>query len=127
MPRSHLSGEEPDPTADYDNEAVNLEAPPGALILWDARTWHGMGNNRSDGERVALYTTYTAPMFRTQINFPLALLPQTKDQASPELLARLGFKVWGGFYGRVGAADGNLVSTAEVIGELTCSTVIDDR
>jgi ectoine hydroxylase-related dioxygenase (phytanoyl-CoA dioxygenase family) len=119
VPGSHLSGEQPDPSRDYDNDAVSVAAPLGALIMWDARTWHGMGNNRSDGERIALYTTYTAPMFRTQINFSLALLPETKEQASAELLARLGFKVWGGFYGRVGAADGELATTADIIPELT--------
>ena len=119
VPGSHLSGEEPDPERSYDNEAVSVEAPAGSLILWDARTWHGMGRNRSDTERVGLYTVYNAPMFRTQINFQLALLPEVRAQASPELLARLGFKVWGGYYGRVGAADGDFAREEDVIGELT--------
>lgn len=118
VPGSHLSGQEPDPARDYDNEAVSIEAPAGSFILWDARLWHGMGKNRSDAERAGLYTVYNAPMSRTQINWQVALLPQVRAEASPELLARLGFKVWGGYYGRVGAADGDMISEAEVIGEL---------
>jgi ectoine hydroxylase-related dioxygenase (phytanoyl-CoA dioxygenase family) len=119
VPGSHFSGEEPDPARDYDNEAVSVEAPAGSLILWDARTWHGMGRNRSTDERLGLYTVYNAPMFRTQINWQVALLPEIRSKASPELLARLGFKVWGGYYGRVGAADGDMVSEADVIAELS--------
>ena len=118
VPGSHLSGEQPDPARDYDNEAVSIEAPAGALVLWDARTWHGMGRNRSGEERVALYTVYNAPIIRTQINFTYATLPEVAAACSPELLARLGFKVWGGYYGRVGAADGTIISKDEIIGEL---------
>jgi len=119
VPGSHLSGEQPDPAIDYDNEAVSIEAPVGSLILWDARTWHGMGRNRSDQERVGLYTVYNAPMFRTQVNWQVALLPETRAEASDDLLARLGYKVWGGYYGRVDAADGDMARESDVIGELS--------
>lgn len=118
VPGSHLSGEQPDPKRDYGNQAVAVSAPAGALILWDARTWHGMGSNRSNEERVGIYIGYNAPMFRTQVNHQVALLPEVKAEASPELLARLGYKVWGGYYGRVGAGDGDLVRPEDVIGEL---------
>ncbi len=118
VPGSHLSGEEPDPARDYDNEAVSVEAPAGCLVLWDARAWHGMGHNRTREERVALYTVYNAPIFRTQVNFTYATLPEVVAECSPELLARLGFKVWGGYYGRVGAADGTIIAREEIIGEL---------
>ena len=118
VPGSHLSGEQPDPKRDYGNRAVAVAAPAGSLIMWDARIWHGMGRNRSGEERVGLYTCYNAPMFRTQINHQLALLPGIRDAASPELLARLGWKVWGGFYGRVGAGDGDLARPEDIIPEL---------
>ncbi|MDA1072489.1 MAG: phytanoyl-CoA dioxygenase family protein [Proteobacteria bacterium] len=118
VPGSHLSGEQPDPARDYDNEAVSIEAPAGSFILWDARLWHGMGKNRAADERVGLYTVYNAPMFRSQINFQLALLPEVKAACSPALLARLGWKIWGGYYGRVGAADGDLAREEDIIPEL---------
>lgn len=118
VPGSHLSGQEPDPEGNYDNEAVSVEAPAGSFILWDARTWHGMGKSRSNQERAGLYTVYNAPMSRTQVNWQVALLPEIRAAASPELLARLGYKVWGGYYGRVGAGDGEIISEAEVIGEM---------
>lgn len=118
VPGSHLSGEQPDPARDYANEAVSVEAPEGCLVLWDARLWHGMGKNRTEVERLALYTVYNAPIIRTQVNFTYALLPEVAATCSPELLARLGFKVWGGYSGRVGAADGTIISRDEIIGEL---------
>lgn len=118
VPGSHLSGEEPDPAQDYDNEAVCVEAPEGAMIMWDARTWHGMGKNRTEQDRIAINTVYNAPMARTQINWQVALLPDIREEASPELLARLGYMAWGGYYGRVGAADGDIARAQDVIGEL---------
>ena len=118
VPGSHLSGLQPDPKRDYDNEAVSICAPAGALIMWDARLWHGVGRNSSCGERLALLMGYSAPMIRAQINFTLGTLPEVTDNASPELLARLGFKVWGGFYGRVGAGEADLARKEDIIGEL---------
>ena len=118
VPGSHLSGLQPDPKRDYDNEAVSICAPAGALIMWDARLWHGVGRNSSDEERITLLGGYSSPMIRSQINFTLGTLPEVLDNATPELLARLGFKVWGGFYGRVGAGEADLARKEDIIGEL---------
>ena len=118
VPGSHLTGLQPDPKRAYDNEAIGMCAPAGALIMWDARLWHGVGRNRSDEERLALLLGYSAPMFRTQINFTLATLPEVIDDAPPALLARLGFKTWGGFYGRVDAGEAEFARKEDIIGEL---------
>ena len=118
VPGSHLTGLQPDPKRAYDNEAASICAPAGALIMWDARLWHGVGRNRSDEERLALLMGYAAPMFRSQINFTLATLPEVIDEAPPALLARLGFKTWGGFYGRVDAGEADFARKEDVIGEL---------
>ncbi|MBN35541.1 MAG: hypothetical protein CMM46_12380 [Rhodospirillaceae bacterium] len=118
VPGSHLSGLQPDPEKSYDNEAVSIEAPAGSFIVWDARTWHGMGKNRTGEERVAINSVYNTPVIRTQINWQAALLPDIRAEASTELLVRLGYKVWGGYYGRVGAADGDMIREADIIGEL---------
>ena len=118
VPGSHLTGLQPDPKRAYDNEAVGICAPAGALVMWDARLWHAVGRNRSDEDRLALLMGYSAPMFRSQINFTLATLPEIIDGASPALLARLGFKTWGGFYGRVDAGEAEFARTEDIIGEL---------
>ena len=118
VPGSHLTGLQPDPKRTYDKEAVNICAPAGALVMWDARLWHGVGRNHSDEERLALLMGYAAPMFRSQINFTLATLPEVIVNASPGLLARLGFKTWGGFYGRVDAGKADFARKEDIIGEL---------
>ena len=119
VPRSHLSGEQPDPRRDYATHSVPIVGPAGTAFLWDARTWHGMGANTSDTERIAIVCTFCAPMFRQQINFTLGTRPEVLCGASPRMLTRLGFKVWGGVYGRLRDGDEGFVSVErDVIGKL---------
>ena len=42
-------------------EATVLEAPGGSMILYDARTWHRAGFNRSDHKRGMMATNYATP------------------------------------------------------------------
>ena len=42
-------------------EATVLEAPSGSMILYDARTWHRAGYNRSDHKRGMMATNYATP------------------------------------------------------------------
>ena len=42
-------------------EATVLEAPGGSMILYDARTWHRAGYNRSDHKRAMMATNYETP------------------------------------------------------------------
>lgn len=42
-------------------EATVLEAPGGSMILYDARTWHRAGFNRSDCKRGMMATNYATP------------------------------------------------------------------
>ena len=119
VPRSHLSGEQPDPKRHYAEEAVPVTGPAGTAFLWDARTWHGMGSNTSNSERIAIVSTFCAAMFRQQINFTLGTRPEVLEGASREMLIRLGFKIWGGVYGRLRDGDEGFVSVErDVIGEL---------
>ena len=119
VPCSHLSGEQPDPGRDYGAQSVPIVGSAGTAFLWDARTWHGMGANVSDSERVAIVCTFCAPMFRQQINFTLGTRPYLLHGASDKMLTRLGFKVWGGVYGRLRDGDEGFVSVErDVIGEL---------
>jgi len=42
-------------------EATVVEAPSGSLLLYDARTWHRAGYNRSDRKRGMMATNYETP------------------------------------------------------------------
>ena len=42
-------------------EATVLEAPSGSMILYDARTWHRAGYNRSEHKRGMMATNYETP------------------------------------------------------------------
>ena len=119
VPRSHLSGEQPDPKRDYAQQAVPVTGPAGSAFLWDARTWHGMSANTGNSERIAIVSTFCAAMFRQQINFTLGTRAQVLEGASPEMLTRLGFKIWGGVYGRLRDGDEGFASVdRDVIDEL---------
>ena len=100
VPRSHLWGRRPDQPQDNAVETVALEGPPGTVGFLDGRIWHGTGANTSDQSRWAILTTFCGPQFRPQENFTLGTAPEVLADASPDLLALLGFKVWHA-YGRV--------------------------
>ena len=86
--------------------------------MFDGRIWHGTGANRSNEDRLGLLATYCGPQFRTQENYTLGLDPSVYAEASPELLARLGFKVWHA-YGRTGDPSAQFVGPEnQLVGEM---------
>lgn len=118
VPRSHLWGRRPDHPKDNAVETVALEGPPGTVGFLDGRIWHGTGANTSDQSRWAILTTFCGPQFRPQENFTLGTAPEVLANASPDLLALLGFKVWHA-YGRVESPTVTFVQPGErSLGEL---------
>ena len=116
VPGSHLFGRQPDGASDV--EAVSAEGPAGTALIIDARVWHGTGANVTGGQRLALLTTFCGPQFRPQENFTVGTSPDVLKDASPELLALLGFKVWNA-YGRVENPAVEFISPGESsLGEL---------
>ena len=99
VPGSHLWGRRPDDPKDNQIETVATAGPAGTVIFLDGRTWHGTGANISDQLRWGILTTFCGPQFRPQANFTVGTLPEVLANASPDLLALLGFKVWSA-YGR---------------------------
>ena len=98
VPGSHLRGRPPGP---MDNEeTVSAEGMAGTAMVFDGRLWHGTGANISSENRYGLLSTFCGPQFRPQENFTIGARPELLAEASPGLLALLGFKVWSG-YGRV--------------------------
>ncbi len=100
VPRSHLIGRRPDKDRDKDVRSIPAEGVAGSAMLFDGRLWHGTGANVSDEQRLGVLTTFVAPQFRTQVNFTVGTAPQVLAEASADLLALLGFKIWNA-YGRI--------------------------
>ncbi len=99
VPRSHLRGRPPT-GGDADVVTIAAEGPAGTAMIFDGRLWHGTGANVSSENRFGLLSTFCGPQFRPQENFAIGTRPEVLEEASPELLALLGFKIWNG-YGRV--------------------------
>ena len=119
VPKSHLTGLQPPPDVPHTLSSLGMEAKAGSAILFEGRTWHGTGANRSNGPRLGLLATYCAPQFRAQENYTLGIDPKVRDEASPELLARLGFKIWNS-YGRIGHPHVRYVNQpTNPVGEMT--------
>ncbi len=108
---SHLRGRPP--KANDDNEdTLAAEGVAGTAMVFDGRLWHGTGANISHGNRYGLLSTFCGPQFRPQENFTIGARPEMLKEASPELLALLGFKIWSG-YGRVESPVAEFVSQDE--------------
>ena len=118
VPRSHLTGRHPDKELDKDVEPIAAEGPAGTAIVFDGRMWHGTGANVSDGPRLGVLSTFCGPQFRTQENLTVGTSKEVLENAQPELLALLGFKVWNA-YGRVESPAVEFIAPDEIsLGEL---------
>ena len=103
---------------DNNENTLAAEGSAGTAMVFDGRLWHGTGANVSSKNRFGLLTTFCGPQFRPQENFTVGARPEMLAEASPDLLALLGFKIWSG-YGRVESPVAEFVSQDEKsLGEL---------
>jgi ectoine hydroxylase-related dioxygenase (phytanoyl-CoA dioxygenase family) len=118
VPRSHLSGIEPDSAVPHRMESIPAAAPAGTALVWEGRTWHSAGLNVSNGSRLGIQTSYCGPQFRPMENYTLGIRPEVLADLPRELLPLLGFKLWSGYghTGEMGAAFAR--PGAELLGEL---------
>lgn len=118
VPGSHLYGRRPDRECDKDVDTIAAAAPAGTAMIFDGRIWHGTGANVSNESRLGLLTTFCGPQFRPQENLALGTSKDVLKDASPDLLALLGFKIWNA-YGRIESPVAEYVSQGETtLGEL---------
>ena len=122
VPGSHLRGHPPHMGLgkENDQEGATLAAQgaAGTAMVFDGRIWHGTGANVSSGNRYGLLSTFCGPQFRPQENFTIGTCPEVLEDASQELLALLGFKIWSG-YGRVESpVAGYIAQNERSLGEL---------
>jgi len=105
-PNSHRAGAWPDASSPPATAAAT--GPRGTMMVWDGRLWHGTGANLTDRPRHGLLAAYCRPFLRQQENSTLSVRPEVLAEASPELLALLGFRSWNGL-GSMDGADHSLM------------------
>jgi ectoine hydroxylase-related dioxygenase (phytanoyl-CoA dioxygenase family) len=120
VPGTHRSGLLPNPAAPDPNGTVQAVGPAGTICFFDARLFHGTGANMSDRPRLVILNLYTVPQIRQLENYTVALRPDIRAAASPELLRILGFEQSLVGFGRVqeGTALEVLSGQRELIGEM---------
>lgn len=117
VPGSHLSGRNPDPTRD-DYPVVQAVMPAGSAVIWEGRTWHAAGLNRSNGPRIGLTTYYCGPQFRQMANMTYGAKKAVVEDMPADMKALIGLKSWSG-YGRTSDKYNDLVEPGEnLVGEL---------
>lgn len=94
VPGSHRSGMQPQHDAPF-RDAVPAEAPAGSLILWEGRTWHATGVNRTAAEfRLGVTQNFVAPMIRPLVNYPYSLRSEVAERLTEREKELLGFTTW---------------------------------
>lgn len=126
VPGSHLSGRQPDATLDVDANWVPAVGPPGSVVIFEGRTWHSTGVNRTTATRTGLTTNFCAPQFRQQENLLLGTRPEVLAKMSDELKQLCGFKPWQG-YGDYENSGDYLKRDQYAVGELHFSGIQSSR
>ena len=130
VPRSHLLRRRPrlraavtwtaaeieEDTARIVRDAIPVIAPPGSVVMWDARTWHGSLPRRLPGERVVCSFVNTRVHFKSSEDY--SRLPQEVLQRnpSPAFATMVGLRTGYGEHGMdagvlfAGAKDAALIS-----------------
>jgi len=95
VPGSHRLNRAPRPE-DANAPTVAMEAPAGAIVVFESRVWHKTGiNTTADQRRAGVFAWYTRPIYRTQENWFLSLRPEIRQFATEEMLVLLGYKTQG--------------------------------
>ena len=120
VPGTHRSGLLPNPEAPDPDGTVQAVGPAGTVCFFDARLFHGTGANKSDRRRLVILNLYTVPQIRQLENYTVALRPDIRASAPPELLRILGFEQSLVGFGRVqeGTALEVLSGQRELLGEM---------
>ena len=94
VPGSHMSGLQPDYRHDF-SDAGPAEMPAGSIVLWDGRTWHATGANRTQNQyRVGVTNNMVAPMIRPLVNYPYSLRAEVVERLDERQKQLLGFTTW---------------------------------
>ena len=98
VPGSHVW---PDDRLPKDDEAVPAVMSAGSVIFYPGTFWHGGGENRSDGARLAITCQYCEPWVRTQENYFLGTPLDGVAEVSEDIRRLLGYSIHPPFIGMV--------------------------
>jgi len=84
---------EPPTTEDFDRDAEMVFPRAGSAVLFNARTWHTGGVNRTAEPRHAVTVNYCRAYMRQSFDFVRMVPPETVPTLSPVLRRVLGFDV----------------------------------
>jgi hypothetical protein len=74
-------------------EAIPIEAPAGAAIIFHGNTWHGARPRRNPGLRLTVSTLYCRIYMRPQENYAAMLAPEALDRNPPRFAELVGCSV----------------------------------
>ena len=118
VPRSHLYGEQPDPSVPHKVKSIAGMGPAGTALVFDGRLWHATGSNVTRDARLGVITAYCGPQYRPMENYTLGARDDIVKSASPRLLSLLGFKIWDG-YGKLDDPNEKFIARGRTpVGEL---------
>jgi len=89
LPGSHLFEEFPSESY-IRKHMIQIECPPGSVLLVNSMTYHRTGENRSNSVRRAINNIFTIPMLQQAINLPKLLKGKFSDD--PVLRKILGYE-----------------------------------
>ena len=100
IPGSHRWGNE-HPSERPDATPMAARMPAGSAIVFDASLWHGGGENRTKGTRLAVSPQYCQPWLRPQESQLLIVGPDAARRCSERGRAMLGYSIHPPFIGQV--------------------------
>ena len=90
VPGSYKQGRAPDPEGEYD-DAIQLDASKGDVVILHGATWHASGANRTEKERMILLGFFTRSFMKPQQDQLKLVRPEVVERASPTLRRLLGY------------------------------------
>jgi ectoine hydroxylase-related dioxygenase (phytanoyl-CoA dioxygenase family) len=92
LPNSQWRTDAPN-EAEFDRKAVRLMPRAGQAIMFNARTWHRGGLNRTDAPRHAVTLNVCRSFMRQRFDYPRLVPPELVAQLGPVGRRFLGFNV----------------------------------
>jgi len=93
LPRLPARGEQ--------HASVQVEMPAGSVLFYNGSLWHGGGENRSSGRRMAIVANYCAGFLRQEECQLLAIPREQVAQFPPRLRRLVGYGTYRGLLGHV--------------------------
>jgi len=99
VPGSHRLGRLP--ARGEQHASIQVEMPAGSVLFYNGSLWHGGGENRSSGRRMAIVANYCAGFLRQEECQLLAIPREQVVEFPPRLRRLVGYGTYRGLLGHV--------------------------